>query len=91
LALANGINANQLARWCREHFRSESLVNATRLVAVSVAESAISHGEPVRPTAAPLGEIEWRHADTCVIVRGNIHPEALRVIIGQTLASSRAA
>ncbi|MGI4812476.1 MAG: transposase [Janthinobacterium lividum] len=58
LALANGINANQLARWCREHFRAEHPINAAKLIAVTVDGPAISDSEPVRLSAEQLGEID---------------------------------
>ncbi|MDY7579313.1 transposase [Herbaspirillum sp. RTI4] len=60
LALANGINAHQLARWCREHQRADHLTFVPVVSAVPTASAyALAQSAPVSPT-----EIEWRHGDT---------------------------
>jgi len=83
LALANGVNANQLARWCREHQRADQ---ATFVPVVSTAPTASEYALPAIP-----GEIEWRHGDASVTIRGKVDTEILRAVISQTLTSSRAA
>jgi hypothetical protein len=91
LALANDINPNQLARWCREHQRADSVCDVATLVPVNIAPHTISEFVPASTPSASPGEIEWRHGKASVIVRGKVDAEILRTIISQTLASSRAA
>jgi transposase-like protein len=89
LAQANEINANQLSRWCREHQRAEGAVDVTTFVPVNITPPVSEFG--LSPTsAAPAGEIEWRHGSSSVIVRGQVDAQILRAIISQTLASARA-
>jgi transposase-like protein len=90
LAHANDINPNQLARWCREHQRANSATEIAMLVPVNIAP-AISEFNVAPSPAVAVGEIEWRHGSSSVVVRGNVDTEILRTIISQTLASSRAA
>jgi hypothetical protein len=91
LALANDINANQLARWCREHQRADNVAEGMTLVPVNVVGHTASEFMPALPPPPLPGEIEWRHGNASLIVRGNVDAEILRTIISQTLASSRAA
>ena len=90
LAQANEINPNQLSRWCREHQHAEGAMEVATLVPVNVTP-AVSEVDLALPPTAPAGEIEWRHGSSCVIVRGVVDPQILRIIISQTLASARAA
>jgi transposase len=87
VAQANGVNANQLARWRRLYLRDEA---PTALIPVRVTEAVLPMTTAVPITAsAPLGEIEWRHGDTCLVVRGSVDTTVLRTIISQTLAAAR--
>ncbi len=90
VALANGINANQLARWRRLYLRDEA---PGALVPVVVSETMSPPMLACAPSVVntPLGEIEWRHGDTCLVVRGSVDVTALRTLISQTLASVRGA
>ena len=90
LAQANDINPNQLARWCREHQRADHATEIATLVPVDIAP-AVAELNPASSPAICVGEIEWRHAMSSVVVRGSVDAEILRTIISQTLASSRAA
>jgi transposase-like protein len=90
LALANDINPNQLARWCREHRRADGAAEIATLVPVNIAP-AVTEFDGAPSPAVAVGEIEWRHGTSSVVVRGNVDIEILRTIISQTLASSRAA
>lgn len=86
LALANGVNANQLARWCREHQRANQV---TFVPVVSTAPAPTEFVLPPNIPAVPT-EIEWRHGNSSLMIRGKVDVEILRTIISQTLASSRA-
>ncbi len=83
VALANGVNANQLSRWRREFLQEPT---AAALVPVKMIESTVA-SEPIA-VSVPSGEIEWRHGATCMTIRGNVDTSVLRTIISQTLASS---
>ncbi len=87
LALANGVNANQLARWCREHQRAD---HVTFVPVVSAAPSASEHARAQNAPVSPT-EIAWQHGNTSIVIRGKVDAEVLRALISQTLASSRAA
>lgn len=82
VALANGVNANLLARWRRLHLQQPA---AATFVPVRVLEAAQS----VQPAPAPTpgGEIEWRYGSTCLAIRGDVEVAILRTIISQTLAA----
>ncbi len=83
VALANGVNANQLSRWRREFLQQPT---AAAFVPVRVIESTVA-SEPIS-VAVPNGEIEWRHGTTCLTIRGNVDTAVVRTIISQTLAAS---
>lgn len=87
LALANGVNANQLARWCREHQRAD---HVTFVPVVSAASTASEYARAPLATVPPT-ELEWLHGQTRIVIRGNVEVEILRTIISQTLASTSAA
>lgn len=82
VALANGVNANQLSRWRREFLQPPT---AASFVPVRVIEASVS-SEPIA-VAVPSGEIEWRHGATCLTIRGNVDTAVLLTIISQTLAA----
>ena len=84
LALANGVNANQLARWCREQQHAE---RAT-FIPVAITAPVVAAPRPHTPIVS--GEIEWRHGNASMIVRGDVNPDMLRIVISETLTSSRA-
>ncbi|WP_347554423.1 transposase [Robbsia sp. KACC 23696] len=89
LAQANQINPNQLSRWCREHQRAEGTMEVATLVPVNVAP-VVSECNPMPTPVEAIGEIEWRHGASRVVVRGHVDAQILRAIISQTLASARA-
>jgi transposase-like protein len=89
VALANGVNANQLTRWRRLYLREQA---PGALVPVVVTEAAVPTPAPLAMVAsAPTGEIEWCHGDTRLVVRGSVDATVLRTIISQTLAAARGA
>lgn len=85
LALANGINANQLARWCREHQRADQ-VTFVPVVSPASTPSAYVH---TQRSSHPSSEMVWQHGDTSIVFRGHVDADIVRMIISQTLASSR--
>lgn len=85
VAQANGININQLARWRRLHLQDQTPV---ALVPVRLTQALPAATPTPVATAAAIGEIEWRHGDTHLVVRGSIDATVLRAIISQTLAAA---
>jgi transposase len=85
VAQANGININQLARWRRLHLQDQTPV---ALVPVRLTQALPTATPTPITTAAAIGEIEWRHGDTRLVVRGSVDATVLRAIIAQTLAAA---
>lgn len=84
VAQANGVNINQLSRWRRLYLQDQT----PALVPIRLTEVLPLATPAPLTTAAPIGEIEWRHGDTCLVVRGSVDATALRAIIAQTLAAA---
>ena len=76
--VANELNTNQLARWCREHLTAQGQPRAPAIVAVRVAPPSVVPVELTAPERAVCGEIEWRHGQSIVVVRGSVDESALR-------------
>lgn len=81
VAIANELNTNQLARWCREHQKAQGQYVAPSFVPVRVmpAETSAVRTTPAERIAA--GEIEWRHGPNVIIVRGAADEAALRMVL----------
>ncbi|VVE84477.1 IS66-like element accessory protein TnpA [Pandoraea sputorum] len=82
VALANGVNANQLSRWRRLHLQVPAAATLVPVQVVDAAQSAQS-----MPVTKPDGEVQWQHGATCLTIRGKVDVAILRTIISQTPAA----
>jgi transposase len=89
VALANGINANLLARWRRDYLLAQAAGKAPALVPVHVvASQPVEAPARTRPAVATgSGEIEVRHGDSTVIIRGAPHEFVLGIVLATLLQS----
>jgi len=90
VALANGLNTNQLARWRREYLSDmgASSMPLPALVPVKMIEPApLAASQPGAAPPAP-GEIEWRQGSSIVVLRGTVDEGALRLLLVHLGASA---
>ena len=79
VALAHGINANQLHKWRRDLLRLKSPATASALLPVTVESGAILAGTP---TTEPCpGAIEIELSNARLTVRGQVDLDALQTIL----------
>jgi transposase/transposase-like protein len=79
LAQANDVNPNQLARWRRLHLQARA---SATLVPVTIMAQPMPVTELATPASvARTGEIEWRHGQTQLVVRGDVDVAVVRAII----------
>jgi len=89
VALANGINTNLLARWRRDYLLAHAAGKAPALIPVHVVASQPVEA-PARSraaVAADSGEIEVRHGDSTVIIRGAPDTSILGMVLREMLRS----
>ena len=89
VALANGLNTNLLARWRRDYLIAQAGGNSSALIPVHVVPG-LPAKPPVRSQraeAAGHGEIEVRHGDTAIIIRGTPDQSILGTVLREVLAS----
>jgi transposase len=93
IALDNGINANVLFRWRREHLRgtarAQARSGAAAAVLLPVNMAALSPGEPSAPRASmatPAGVIEIDIGAARVRLRGPVDEASVRCVL-QTLGA----
>lgn len=82
VAIANELNTNQLARWCREHLKAQGQYVTPSLIPVRVmpVETVSLPSTSAEQTAT--AEIEWHHGQNVIIVRGAAaHEGALRLLL----------
>ena len=89
VALANGLNTNLLARWRHDYFTAQAAGQSPALIPVRVVESqpAPSSSRAQLAAAVDNGEIEVRHGDTTVIIRGVPNQAALGMVLRELLQS----
>jgi len=88
VALANGINTNLLARWRRDYLIAHAAGKAPALIPVHVvASQPVEVPERSRPGVATSGEIEVRHGDSAVIIRGAPDTSILGMVLREMLRS----
>lgn len=79
VAMAHGINANQLHKWRRELLRPKAAKLGHRLVPVTIEASPISLGIPSTESCTGAIEIELQH--TRLTVRGRVDLDALQTVL----------
>ncbi|MCY0389980.1 transposase [Robbsia sp. Bb-Pol-6] len=74
VALANGLNTNQLARWRRENLldTGASPMPLPALVPVRMIEPAPLAASQPGATPPVSGEIEWRQGANTIVLRGTV-------------------
>ena len=89
VALANGLNTNLLARWRHDYLAAQAANQSPALIPVRVVESqpAPSSSRAQLAAAVDNGEIEVRHGDTTVIIRGVPNQAALGMVLRELLQS----
>lgn len=87
VALANGINTNLLARWRRDYLLAQAAGKAPALIPVHVvANQPVEVPAQLQPAvAAGSGEIEVRHGDSAVIIRGAPDTSILGMVLREML------
>ena len=79
VAMAHGINANQLHKWRRDLLRSNVPTPRNTLVPVTVDEPPILIGDPRTESCLGAIEIELQHAR--LTVRGRVDLDALQTVL----------
>ena len=89
VTLANGLNSNLLARWRRDYLIAQAAGRAPALIPVHVVPGpmpmSLARSQPAE--AAGHGEIEVRHGDTTVIIRGAPDQSILGTVLRELLTS----
>ncbi len=84
VAMAHGINPNQLQTWRRQYLRGElgHIQAAPILLPVSVSEpGSLFKGIPDSAAQAPVGHIEILINDVQVILHGEVLVNSLRTVL----------
>lgn len=79
VALAHGINANQLHKWRRDLLRPKAAATRNALLPVTVEPTPILIGAPSTESCAGAIEIELQHAR--LTLRGRIDLDALQTVL----------
>ena len=91
VALAHGVNANQVFSWCRQYRQgllSQRNAEAVKLLPVQVSEaqaSKVNRSESRQVSAAVAGTIQVKFPRVQVCVSGSVDGEALRIVLEHLL------
>ncbi|MBI5922979.1 MAG: transposase [Betaproteobacteria bacterium] len=77
VAMAHGINANQLHKWRRQLLTPKPAITETQMLPVTIT----SEPEPVDTMPVPEGIIDIRFARASVSVRGQVDLDVLQTIL----------
>lgn len=79
VAMAHGINANQLHKWRRNLLRSKAPATRSELLPVSVDSTPITLGVPTTESCSGVIEVELQHAR--LTVRGRVDLDTLQTVL----------
>lgn len=87
VALANGLNTNLLARWRRDYLIAQAGGHSPALIPVHVVAGPLAKpaARPQPAEAAGHDEIEVRHGDIVVVIRGTPDQSTLDTVLRELL------